>query len=340
MQRNPPVTIDNVAQAAGVSSMTVSRALNNTGRVSPVTREHVLKIARDLNYVANFSARGLRGGRTGVLGIVLHDLSSQFLTEILAGASEATQAAGLELLLYATLSIDETREEQRIGGLLNGLADGLLLVLPRSSESFLHSLERRPTPVVLMNHRGYGTKLPTVSADNYEGARLAVEHLLNLKHRRVGFVTGDDLSGQSPERQRGYVDALDALGVVTDERLIVKGDFSFGGGHRAADQLLALPEPPTAIFAANDDSALGVITAAQRRGIAVPQQLSVIGFDDIPKAAVATPPLTTVRHPLREIGATAARVLINAIAGTSQGSRRVELSSELVVRESTAPPQS
>jgi LacI family transcriptional regulator len=235
--------------------MTVSRALNNTGRVSPVTRERVLKIARDLNYVANFSARGLRGGRTGVLGIVLHDLSSQFLTEILAGASEATQAAGLELLLYATLSMDEAREKQRIGGLLNGLADGLLLLLPRSSETFLRSLERQPTPVVLMNHCGYSTRLPTVSADNYEGARLAVEHLIRLGHRRIDFVSGDDQSGQSPERQRGYADALRTVGIASDEQLVYKADFTFGGGAIGAEQLLTLQHPPTAIFAANDANA-------------------------------------------------------------------------------------
>jgi len=334
---SPNITINDVARRAGVSVVTVSHSLNNRGRVAEKTRERVLQAARDLGYVPNFAARSLRDGRTHVLGVLVHDINTPYFMEIVRGATELAEQTQRELLIHTGLVDSEGAEQRRVAALSNGLADGVLVILPRNSRPYLELLERSRVPVVLVNHHGVETSLPNVSADNVVGARQATEHLLTLGHRRIGFVTGSSTTGQSEERLQGYREALGHFGVPYRAELVRPGDFWFERGREAADELLALPEPPSAIFAANDWSARGVIALAEERGLRVPQDLSVVGFDDIPAAAVqARPALTTVRHPLADIGRTAAQLLIDLVEGREQRGVRVELPSELIVRNSTA----
>jgi len=316
--------------------MTVSRALNNTGYVSKKTRAKVLAAARELGYVANLSARSLAGGRTNTLGLVLTNLRTPIFAEFAHGVDEAVQKLGMDLLLYTT-SADPERERARVKSLSSGLCDGLLIVLPRASESFLASLEASRVPVVLLNHRGAETPLPSVGADNYHGARAATEHLLELGHRRIGFITGTAHSGQSAQRLRAYRDALAAAGVPFEAALVQPGNFSQASGLEAARALLALKDPPTAIFAANDEMAFGALDAVKDRGLRVPDDVSVLGFDDIPMASQVYPALTTVRHPFRDLAEAAVRLLHGLIEGKGGLKTRLELPSELVVRASTGP---
>lgn len=329
------VTLADVARLAGVSKVTVSKTLNNSGRISQETRERVLKAARDLGYTVNYAARSLRGGRTNLLGMVVPELVSPYFTDVARAAAEAATAQGLDLGVFTT-SRDQKREQERIGMLQGGLADGLLIVVPSDSASFLSSLEKSKIPVVLINHFGARTHLPTVCADNYHGARAAVEHLLAHGHQRIGFVTGARESTQAQERLRAYRDTLGARGPL-DENLIREGNFTQRRGFEAGQELLALPEPPTAIFAASDATAFGVMDAIKDRGLRIPDDVSLVGFDDVLAASQTHPTLTTVSHPITEMNETAVRLICEMLDGKDHTDTRIEFESHLVVRQSSGP---
>lgn len=333
--------VTDVARLAGVSAMTVSKALNGRDRISEETRARVLAAASELGYVANAAARSLRGGRTDILGLLVQDLSNQYFAEIVRGASEAIRERGLDLVLY-TSSNDPERERQRVATLSGGVSDGLIIVAPHGSPGLLDQLQHSRVPVVLINAWNAGD-FPTVNPENMLGARAATEHLLALGHRRVGFVTGRPDSPLSPERPdgvmrlTGYRQGLAAAGLPFDETLLHPGGLHLPQGREAGHALLDLPDPPTAIFAANDLCAFGVIEAARERGLRVPEDLSVVGFDDVPLAAQVQPALTTVHHPLSDLGHRAATLLLDLLSGRAR-ERHIELPSRLIVRHSTAPP--
>ncbi len=330
---NATITLADVARLAGVSKITVSKTLNNTGRISEGTRERVLKAVADLGYVVNSAARSLRGGKTGVLGMVVPELVSPYFAEVARAAADEASQCGFDLGVFTT-SRDVTRERARIGTLLGGLADGLLVVVPSGNEKFLLSLERSRAPVVLINHFGAQTHLPMVRADSYLGAKAAIEHLLSLGHQRIGFVTGAVGSSQAVERLRSYREVLAARGLL-DESLIRPGNFTQRGGFDAARELLALALPPTAIFAASDVTAFGVIDAIKDKGLRVPDDISVVGFDDIPAASQVHPALTTVRHPVQAMAQAAMQLMLDAFANKPVRDTVIEFPSELVIREST-----
>lgn len=329
-------TLADIAQRAGVSIMTASRALNGRSGVAESTRERVVGIARELGYVANVSARGLVGGRMNILGMVVPDLATQYTGEVVAGAGQAANDLGFDLLLYTTSS-DLGRERERSVLLTNGLADGILAVLPQNPENILGALSKSGMPVVIVDHRGSSTNLPAIGVENYNGARLAVEHLVQLGHRRIGFLAGAAGVECSSERLRGYREGLINAGLAFEDALVRPGEFRQPNGFRATTELLALERPPTAIFAANDLSAFGAIEAIKERGLRVPDDVSVIGFDDIPMASQIYPALTTVRQPLNQMGASAVNLLVSMISGLNPVSKRVSLPTELIVRASTGP---
>ena len=337
------VTVTDVARLAGVSAMTVSKALNGRDRISPETRARVLAAANELGYVANAAARSLRGGRTDILGLLVQDLSNQYFAEIVRGAGEAIRERGLDLALY-TSSNDPERERRRVATLSSGVSDGLIIVAPHGSPGLLGQLQHGRVPAVMINAWGLDD-LPTVNPENLLAARAATEYLLDLGHRRVGFVTGRPDSPLSPERPdgvmrlEGYAQALAARGLPLEAELLHPGGLHIPQGREAGHALLSLPGAPTAIFAANDLCAFGVIEAARERGLRVPQDLSVVGFDDVPMAAQVRPALTTVHHPLRELGQRAVKLLLDLLSGAAQR-RQIELPSLLVVRDSTGPPAS
>ncbi|WP_084474743.1 LacI family DNA-binding transcriptional regulator [Deinococcus pimensis] len=330
------VTIQDIAREAGVSKMTVSQVLNNRGRISDATRERVLGIAKDLGYVANAAARSLRGGRTNLVGLVVQELGNAYYAEILRGASSAIQERGLDVILY-TASYDPQRERRSVAALSGGLTDGLVLITPFEDVEALQALGKLRTPVVLVNHFDRNTNLPEVNADNYQGIKDAVRHLHDLGHRRVAYLTGGG-GASSVIRQRGYHDALHELGLPPAGDLLVEGDYSQPTGRALTHRLLDRADPPTAILAANDFVAYGVLEAVRERGLSVPTDISVVGFDDIPMSSQVSPALTTIRHPLEDIGRTAVQLLLDALEGNrTEGT--VTLPSQLVVRQSTGPPR-
>lgn len=335
------VTLIDVAKQAGVALVTASRALNGTGFVSAETRKKVVAAAKALGYSPNLSAKILKGGRPNLLGLAVSNLQSSVINEIIGAVSLAAKQAGLDLIIYNASTELGAPKQQDINRVLGGLCEGILLVLPTAQEGLLAEFESSSVPVVLINYWRNETRLPTVRGDNYEGSRAAVEHLIGLGHSRIAFITGSSYTGQSQERQRGYQDALRRAGIRPVKSLVVQGDFTQSGGFEAAQQLLAQPKPPTAIFAANDAMAIGAMDALKEKGLRIPGDVSVVGFDDSPASNHVYPRLTTVRQPLSEIGEQAVRLILQRIRGQAPadgaGDAPIELPSALVIRDSCGP---
>lgn len=330
-KQNP--TLAHVAKIAGVSQMTASRALNDRPGVSRETRDEVLRIAADIGYVVNRSAQKLSGGRNGIIGIITPMLDNQFASELILGVGRAARAVRYETLVYTIF--DEDRDTHRsVINLLQQFADGVVAILPRES-TYFDALAAAHVPVVLIDQRGSLTSFPSVSVDNYGGARLAVEHLAGLGHRRIGFISGDETIEGVRDRRRAYDDAIEQFGLLRDPTLVTTGDLSQIKAFEAASRLLKLADPPTAIFAANDLSAFGTIAAVREAGLRVPDDISVIGFDDIPMAAQVHPALTTIRQPFQQMARAAVNTLLASIDGIDASAARTTLPAELVVRHST-----
>jgi LacI family transcriptional regulator len=330
------VTIVDVAREAGVSYSTVSRVVNNKSYVKAETREKVLRAMTRLGYQANLQARSLAGGRSSVIGLLVVDLATQYIGEIIRGIDEVLTANQYELMLYTTHR-RKIKESAYVNMMARGLADGLLIVLPREPEAYLRSLRQREVPYVLIDQFGIDDTDLSVTAANHEGGYAATRHLIELGHRRIGIITGwmDMISAR--HRLDGYRAALRDHDIPFDQKLVFEGDFTKACGLRGANLLLDLPRPPTAIFASNDDTALGVMDAARTRNLVVPEDFSVVGFDDIPMAASLIPQLTTIRQPLVDMGHCATQLLVGLIQKPDEVQSSVVLPATLVLRESTAP---
>jgi LacI family transcriptional regulator len=333
------LTIRQVAALAGVSTATVSRVINGRADVSDRARKAVMRVVQEHGYSTNRTARGLSAGRTGLVGVTLPVLHHSYFSVILAGAAEALYEHDMRMVLCPTHHEHE-REVTLLERLMGGTTDGALLILPEESGDELSALHEHGYQFVIVDPRKpIDERVPTVSAAHSSGASEAVEHLLGLGHRRIAAITGPRGWSATEERLRGYRGALAAAGVMPDPRLEIESDFHATGGLAVADALLDLDQPPTAIFAFNDMLAIGVMQAARRRGILVPEELSVVGFDDTFEAAIVTPPLTTVRQPLAEMGRMAVALLVRLLQNQRIEALHVELETRLVVRESTAPPR-
>ncbi len=338
MTRKKPskvITIVDVAREAGVSYATVSRVVNNKPTVKTETRARVLQAMTRMGYQANLQARSLAGGRSNVIGLLVVDLSTQYLGEIMYGIDDVLAVRQYELMLYTTHR-RKTKESAYVNMMANGMADGLLILLPRDPDAYLESLRERDLPYVLIDHHSRNEADLAVYAANVQGGFEATKHLIDLGHTRIGLITGWMDMTSAQDRLEGYKQALADCGLPLDPTLTVEGDFTQASGYHGAMQLLDLPEPPTAIFASNDVSAIGVLDAARTRGLRVPDDLSVIGFDDIPMAALLNPPLTTIRQPLQDMGRIATTLLLDRIREPEQEKSSVVLPTELVVRGSTA----
>jgi LacI family transcriptional regulator len=330
------VTIVDVAREAGVSYATVSRVINNKGYINSETREKVLRAVTKLGYVVNQQARSLAGGRSQVVGLLVPSLDTGYIGEIVRGIDEELSSASYDLMLY-TAHRRKTRESTYVATLTQGMADGLLLVLPREPSAYLETLRRRGFPYVLVDHQGIDEIGPSVGATNRRGGYDATRYLIELGHRRIGFITGTLELRCATDRMAGYRAALAEFGLVADPALVREGDFQQPTGYTRARELLALPQPPTAIFASNDVSAFGVMEAVRDYGLRIPEDISIVGFDDIPQASHVNPQLTTVRQPLEQMGRLATRMLLETIADRKRPPERIELPTELVVRTSCRP---
>ncbi len=332
MQPSSRVTIRDVAARAGVSVATVSKVINERYGVSAATLARVRAVIEELGYEASLVAQSLRNHRTNVIGILVADLEP-FSTELLKGAADAIRGSGFELVVYSAggRTGDPVGWEKRYLSRLSGtLVDGAVLVTPAVS------LEAVPgTPVVAVDPHTGPSHLPTIDSDNLRGAQLATEHLLELGHRRIAFLSGRPDLQSAELRKTGYLRALTAAGITPDADLIRVGAYDPEVSAASAHALLTGPDRPTAVFAANDISAIATVGAARELGLSVPADLSVVGFDNVPESALCSPPLTTVDQPIREMGLRAIRMLIALINGDEVGPTHVTLDTGLVVRHST-----
>lgn len=330
------VTIIDVANEANVSFATVSRVVNGKGYVSPATRERVMQAMTRTGYVVNRQARALAGGRHQVIGLLVPDLDTSYVGEILRGIDEELAAESYDLMLYTTHR-RKTRESIFVSSLTQGNTDGLLMILPQDLASYIDSVRRRDFPYVLIDHSGLDNDGPSVGATNRKGAFDATTYLIELGHRRIGFITGNQEMGCAVERVIGHREALAAAGVPADPALVREGDFRQPLAYERTRELLALPDRPTAIFASNDISAFGVMDAVRDAGLRIPDDISVIGFDDIPNARNTNPSLTTVRQPMEDMGRLAAHMLFEFIADSRRDVERIELPTELIIRSTCRP---
>jgi LacI family transcriptional regulator len=332
------LTIREIADLAGVSIATVSRVLNGRDDVADETRDQVTRVIRENGYMASRSARGLSAGRTGLVGILVPLVFPAYFSAILAGAAEALSERDLQIVLSPTAN----EHDREVSGLdrLRGVTDGALIILPQeSSEELERLLDRGYRFVVLDPLMPLDQRIPSVSAAHASGADQATRHLLDLGHRRIAQINGPSGWVATEDRRRGYRAALAAAGILSDPRLEMSAIPEIGPGREAAERLLDLDDPPTAIFAFNDNIAIGAMQAARARGLSVPEDLSVVGFDDVEHATIVTPALTTVRQPLAEMGRTAVSLLNRLLEGQRFETLHVELATRLVVRDSTAPPR-
>jgi LacI family transcriptional regulator, repressor for deo operon, udp, cdd, tsx, nupC, and nupG len=332
--------IREVAKRAGVSTATVSRVLSRPDVVAPATRSRVLQVVERLSYAPNSVAKNLRTLKSRKLLVTVPDISNPFFSLVLRGIEDCAQQNGYAVLLGDTRD-DEVREERYAQMLKQKEADGLIFLghrLPRIAASVVREMAPRCAPVVNGCEFSPEVGVPSVHIDNPKAAFEAMEHLYELGHRRVGVITGPLASPLSRDRLEGSFTAARRRG-RQDDIIVKQADFSIGSGMDAAERLLSLPEPPTAIFCFNDEMAMGAIEAARRRGLALPTALSVVGFDDIRFAQCADPPLTTIAQPMREIGEATVILLLDILNGNRIDPISITLPHHLIVRSSTAPPR-
>ncbi|MBV9880190.1 MAG: LacI family DNA-binding transcriptional regulator [Gemmatirosa sp.] len=337
-------TIRDVARLAGVSVATVSRALTGSGPVSGDTRARIVAAAEELRYTPNASARSLVSSRTSTVGFLLPDLYGEFFSEVIRGADLAARAHGYHLLVSSTHGGRDEAEAALHA--MRGRVDGLLVMAPDPGAAALAADLPRSVPVVLLNGPARLTGADAVAVDSYGGARAMVRHLLAIGHRRIAYVAGPESNHDAAERRRGWRTALRAGGIVPARDWELPGDFTEDGGYAAARRLLAASGAgtarPTAIFAANDVMAIGAISAVGEAGLRVPEDVAVVGFDDIPMARYVNPPLTSVHVAIHELGARAvARLILAMSGGATHRPYRELIAATLVVRASCggrAPP--
>jgi len=332
-------TIAEIAAQAGVSMPTVSRVLNGRPDVAPATRARIEKIIQENGYIHNGAAKGLRKG-SGIIDLLVPGLDNPYVTEIVRGVEGALERTDLRFALSFTQD-RALGERQWLKKIANSATEGAVLVLAHGQSSRLDELRQRGISFVVVDHRGeLGPDVPSVGATNWAGGRVAVEYLLSLGHRRIAMIAGPASLRCSLDRIAGYRAALEAASIPIDPELIRPGDFRLQSGYIQTSALLALPDPPTAIFAGNDLQAMGVYKALYLRNIHVPERMSVIGFDDIPLTTIVSPSLTSVRQPLFDMGRVATSMLLHLIAGEPLDSFRVLLPTTLITRESCASPPS
>jgi LacI family transcriptional regulator len=334
------VTIKDVAKAANLSVASVSRALNGSGSVTEATRKLVLETARTLRYVPHSGARSLSTSHTNTIGVVLPDLYGEFFSELIRGIDVAARRRGLHLLVSS--SHGDAAEAGAALRAMRGRVDGLIVMSPHVDAGFLAANLPDSLPIVLLNTHDTGHQCSSLTVDNYGGAAAMVQHLVEMGRRRIMMITGPANNFESEERLRGFHETLARLVPDADpqELTVLRGDFSEESGYRAGHLLQVLKRLPDAVFAANDMMAIGCLFALNEAGLQVPRDLALVGFDDIPTARFVTPPLTTVRVRISDMGTRALETLAFQIENPD-GTRRSNqvLQTELVVRRSCGSPR-
>lgn len=324
------VTIQDVAKAAGVSVSTVSRVLNAKVDVANDTQERVLAIIDELGYTSNLAARSMRSRKKNLLGLVVPDIGFPYSIEIMKGINRAIAESTFDLLVYTTGDVQKNgiivHEQHYVALLNNSLTDGVIIVASAASDFITNA------PIVSVDPHMVNPNYPSVQGTNYHGALEVMDYLLGLGHKRISFICGRPEIGSAGRRLDGYKDALLQAGIEVDDNLILPGDFTTKAGYKATLQLLSLDNPPTAIFASNDQTAIGVFQAANEKGVRIPDDLSVVGFDNIAEANYLG--LTTVDQCLAEMGYIATQMLFKLINDEPLEEQTHKMQTKLLVRSS------
>lgn len=340
-RQSSAATISDVAREAGVSPMTVSRVINNETNVREATRERVTAAVARLHYSPNPAARSLAGAQPIRLGLLYSNPSAAYLSEFLVGSLDSASQANIQLIVEKCELGDHEIEVAQM--LIAGGIDGLILPSPLcDSSDLLRMLTREDVPSVAVGSGSPSADLLAVSIDEVTAAHTMMRHILALGHRRIGFVIGNPKQSVSAKRLEGYRLALAEAGIAYDDRLVAQGLFTYRSGLEAADVLLDIADPPTAIFASNDDMAAAVVAAAHRRGLDVPRDLTVCGFDDTTLATATWPELTTIHQPIADMARAGVELLVKEVRSRRNGnvnaSEHIQLDFRLVRRETDAVP--
>lgn len=343
--RRKPATLSDVAATIGVAPMTVSRVINGNGYVSEETREKVLEAVKKMNYRRNGLARNLKRQRTDTVGLVIGDISNPFSTELANAVRESLSVRGYNLFLC--ISEHSAKEDiSAFESFVDHNIDGII-VATRSNEEGnerLTEIADSGVPVVVVGRDFQHEVVDSISADNFNGGFEATQHLIDLGHKRIGFIGAGFENRSRLKRLQGYLSALAKHKIQVDERLITgrrgsssdtPGYSTEAIGYEGMKRLLSLPNRPTAVFARNDFTALGAISAVKEAGLSIPQDIAIVGFDDTPLARHTTPSLTTVRQPMKLQGQIAAEMLLRRISGDASTTEQRTLDCELIIREST-----
>lgn len=324
-------TIHDIAELAGVSAMTVSRVIKGSAHVSEEKRLRVEKAIKQLDYHPNRVARTLASKKSDIIIAVIPDIENAFFTELVRGTQEITDLNGYNILLYDSRGqID--KEKASVNFAKEMMADGILLFCPRVDDEYLSSINKK-IPMVVVDRKVKDKTVDQVYIDNKEGARVAVEYLISQGHKRIGLLQGPSNVLANQRRKEGYKSALRKHGIPIDERLIVDGFFSFSGGAAAFAQFMSLKHPPTAVFSTNDWMAIGFIQRAHEWNVSIPEDISIIGFDNIILSGLINPSLTTIRHPKVEMGQAAAYLLLKKL-NVNIEIPNLEMKNELIIRNS------
>lgn len=324
------VTIQDVAKKARVSVSTVSRALNGKSDVARETQDRILAVIDSLGYTTNLAARSMRSHKKNLVGLIMPDVAYPFAVEVMKGVNRAIAESEFDLLVYTTGDVRKSgrasHEQKYVSLLTNSISDGVILVAPLAEEINVDA------PIVSIDPLASNPNYPAVHATNYQGALDGMAYLLGLGHRRIGFITGRAELESANRRLKGYREALEQAGINVDEALIAAGDYTTATGYSGAQTLLALEHPPTAIFASNDQMAMGVYQLAEERGLRIPADLSVLGFDNITESKYMG--LTTVDQFISEMGYVATQMLIKLVNGLPLEEQTYQMQTRLVIRNS------
>ncbi|OLF81120.1 transcriptional regulator [Maricaulis sp. W15] len=332
-------TIKDVANAAGVSAMTVSRVLNAEPNVRPATRERVQSAILELNYRPNLSARNLARANAYFIGLLYDNPSAGYISELLIGALNRCRSSGYHLVLESCGAADEDWTSQIADMLRTSNFDGVIMPPPVCDHpDVLDAVAEAGIPYVRIAPDTDIDRAPCILTDDRAAARRMTEYLIGLGHTRIGFILGPTEHGASRERHAGFLEGLAAHGIESDPALIAAGAFTYKSGLEAADVLLSLEQRPTAIFASNDDMAVAVIALAHKHALDVPRDLTVVGFDDTQTATAIWPQLTTVRQPISDMSSAAVELLASHLNGDENAVARCEIRSEIVIRDSSTGP--
>lgn len=336
--------IYDVAREANVSIATVSKVINNNGRISDKTRQRVLGIMKALNYQPSLVASALTGKGTYTIGLLIPDLANPFFAEAARSIEDRAQELGFSVVMCNT-DFDQSREAKYVSLLKQKQVDGLIFASGFYDDKYLRELQEEKTPMAMFSQEIPELDINTVSVDDRKGGYLATKHLLELGHRKIGVMAQyppnypDRIWWGSAARIEGYRAALEEAGVEFNQKLIWTSAPSINDAQIVAGQILDSPQRLTAIFACNDLQAIGTIKAARERGIKIPDDLSVLGYDDTLLATIVDPPLTTVGHPIQEMGRKVVDILVETIEGKLEQTQSVILLPELRIRNSTMPPK-